>query len=166
MVLKSSVECLFLTIEDFMKNPKECMDKMRTTPQTLTVIGTKERGYFDYDFFMDILISNMRGDYDYIIREGGFSDTPFAYKYTIVSGSTIPEVLSTVSKLDYELDESRVSWVALQSRELGNLAIDSVRLRDLLAVTTGKENINAEVFRVEGINFSGGTCYDFRSIIG
>lgn len=166
MVLKSSVECLFLTIEDFMKNPKEYMDKMRTTPHTLTVIGTKERGYFDYDFFMDILISNMRGDYDYIIREGGFSDTPFAYKYTIVSGSTIPEVLSTVSKLDYELDESRVSWVALQSRELGNLAIDSVRLRDLLAVTTGKENINAEVFRVEGINFSGGTCYDFRSIVG
>ena len=79
----------------------------------------------------------------------------------------MPEVLKTVSSLEYDLDKENTKWAAIASKNIGQGNISTTELKDILTVTTGYGNIVMDVFEINGLNYSGGgDTYDLRSFIG
>ena len=167
MVFKSNVNYVYIDIEDFIDKPADCIRKITMSYDTLFVFGITKKRDYDYDFMVNLIKSSLDHIVEYIVKEGNFRMAPYSSSYTIVSGATVPEVLKTVSSLEYDLDKENTKWAAIASKNIGQGNISTTELKDILTVTTGYDNIVMDVFEIHGLNYSGGgDTYDLRSFIG
>ena len=167
MILKSSATFEYIDISDFMTNCSEVIRTIKNSASRLIVLGCKERIRYDYDFIFDILISNLDGFVDYLVKECNFDQTPYSRNYNVVCGDTLPEILECISSLCYDVDEDRVIFIGIRTRDMGEINVSSVEMTDIVRILLEKERLTAQVVSAGGINLKGEqTVYDVLSIIG
>ncbi len=167
MVLKSDIEYEYIDIDDFYNNCSAVINKIKASISNFIFIGVKKRIKFDYDFIFDIVFSNLVGYVDYFIKECDFVQTPYSAHYNIICEDNVPAILECIESLRYDIEEDKVVFVGLRTRDMGALNVSSSEMRDLVQVLLGKENVRAEVLTAYGINLKGDSAvYDIFSIIG
>lgn len=166
MVLKSKTPYVFINIQDFIDNCSGVLNRIKNESTNLIVLGCIDRTVYDYNFIMDLLISNLTGYVDYFVKECDYSQTPYGCNYTIVCEATVPEVLRCVNSLKYDVDETKVIMIGLRTRNLNELSITSSEMTSIVQVLLNKNKLHAEVVSAEGINLKGDEItYDVFSLI-
>lgn len=166
MCLKSSVDFEYIDIADLCTNPSTVILDIKNSATKLVIIGCKSRYNYDYDFIMDILLSNLTGWVDYFIKECDFSQTPYGQSYNIVCADTVPDILECCSSLAYEVDPDMVTLIGVRTSDKSNINCSSSEMTDICRVVLDKPSIRAEVVEAHGINLKGEkVIYDVFSII-
>lgn len=167
MALKSQVTYDYIAVEDFVNNPSDVITRIKGSLSKLIVLGCTKRIIYDYDFIMGILMSTLNGFVDFFVKECNFDQTPYSCNYNIVCGDTVPDVLECVDSLKYDVDENKVIFVGVRTRELGEINISSTEMTDLVRVLLEKEKLQAQVVYAGGVNLKGEeVAYDVFGIIG
>ena len=167
IVLRSTASYDFIDIEDFLVNPTQVINYIRSNTSRLIVIGAKNRIVYDYDFVFDILSSNLLGWVDYMVKECEFSQTPYGQRYNIVCADTIPDILECCSSLAYDVDEKNVIMIGLRTSDKSSINVTSLEMTDIVRTVLEKNNLVAQVLSATDINLRGeGIVYDLFSIIG
>lgn len=166
MVFKSDAEYEYFDVEEFLTNPSEVINRIKNSAFKLIVIGCKNRINYDYDFIFDILSSNLLGWVDYLIKECGYSQTPYGSFYNIVCADTVPDILECCQSLAYDVDETRVVMVGVRTSEKTEVNVTSQEMADIVCTVLEKNMLRAEVVEAKGINLKGDeTVYDVFSLI-
>lgn len=166
MVTKSGVDCELIQVDDVFENISEALLKIKSTDKKLVVLGAVNRFDYDYNFLMDILISNLKGSFAHIIRECDYEETPYNKTYTIVVENTVPSLLECVNSLKYDIDSERVTFVGMQIGDLGPVNLTSKEMENILKCVLEKNGIAAQVVKARGIVLKGEeVIYDILSIL-
>lgn len=167
MVLKSDVPYSYYDMEDFLYNPSTFISSIKNATHNLIVIGCKNRVVFDYNFVMDILLSNLTGWVDYLVRECDYEQTPYGQNYVIVCGDTVPDILKCCNSLAYEVDADAVTMIGVRTAARTAINCSSKEMQDVCRVVLDNHNIRAEVVEATGIELSKEEIiYDVFSVIG
>lgn len=166
MALKSSIDFEYIDVEDFCCNPSSVINQIKNSNTRMVVIGCKTRYMYNYDFIMDLLLSNLTGWVDYFIKECDFSQTPYGQVYNIVCADTVPDILECCNSLAYDVDEAKVTMIGIRTSSKTELNCTSTEMSDICRVVLDKQNLTAEVVECNGINLKGDSViYDIFSII-
>lgn len=166
VVLHSTVPHEYIDIEDILTNVSNVLGQIRNSGNRLIFVGCKSRINFDYNFVYDILYNNLMGFIDFFVKECDFIQTPYGSFYNVICGNTVPEILECVNSLKYDVDETKVTFIGMQSRDLGAVNVTSKEMTDIVQLTLGKNALRAEVMRVDGIMLKGDSIvYDIFSLI-
>lgn len=167
MVLKSEANYEFIDLQEFMTNPSQTINKIKSCPNNLVVLGCINRIYFNYDFTFDVLTSNLLGWIDYFVKECDYSQTPYGQYYNVICADTVPDVLECCESLAYDIDEDKVIMVGLRTSQQTEVNISSTEMTDIVQTVLEKYKLRAEVVEANGINLKGDeVIYDVFSIIG
>lgn len=167
MATKSGVKCKFIKIEDLYENPRKVINTIRETTAKLIVIIAVERIKYDYDFLLNLVISNTSGFVLNYIKECDYNDVPYGRTYTIVCRNTVPDVLRCVSSLRYDVSPLDAIFVGMQINEIGDVSITSSEMQAIVNTLLGKDNLTAQVVRAKGVKLKGeGIIYDVLSLVG
>lgn len=166
MALKSSVDFEYIDIEDFSSNPSAIITQIKNSTSKLIVMGCKIRHPYDYDFIVDILLSNLTGWIDYFIKECNFTQTPYGQCYSVVCADTVPDILECCNSLAYDIDTEMVTMIGVRTSERSNINCSSREMTDICRVVLDKPSLKAEVVEACGINLKGDdVIYDVFSVI-
>ena len=166
MAMKSSVDFEYIDIEDLCCNPSAVVSQIKNSVTKLIIIGCKTRYNYDYDFLMDILISNLTGWVDYFIKECDFSQTPYGQAYNIVCADTVPDIIECCNSLVYNVDDKNVVMIGVRTSNKTELNCSSKEMTDICRVVLDKPDMRAEVVEANGINLKGDSViYDIFGII-
>lgn len=166
MVTKSGIQHLMIYIEEFNEDAYGCIDRIRRAKENLIVIGCKNRKEFSYNFIVDVLESNLKGELSYIIRECDYSETPYGMFYTVVMSNTVPEVLRSCNMLRYRPRVDSVTFIGMQLNDLGPVNISSNEMGAVISTVLEVNGIMAQTIRVSGIKLKGeDSAYDILGII-
>lgn len=166
MVTKSEIPCQIIYIEELMKDAATCVEAIRKSKENLIVIGCKNRKKFSYNFIMDILESNLKGELARIIRECDYAETPYGRYYTVVTPNTVPEVLRCCNNLRYSPKNKKVNFIGMQLNDLGPVNISSAEMSAVLSTVLETNDLAAQTIKVHGIHLKGEkTAYDILGII-
>lgn len=166
MVTKAGVDCELILIDSMFENVSETLLKIKGTDKKLVVLGAIDRFEYDYNFIMDLLMSNLKGSFAHIIRECDYEETPYNKTYTIVIKNTVPSLLECVSSLKYDIDEDRVTFVGMQIGDLGPVNLTSKEMENILKRALEKNRIAAQVVKARGVVLKGEeVIYDILSIL-
>ena len=166
MITKCEMEYDFFTVEELFENVSKTINAIKASNHKLIVIGCRSRADFDYNFIMDILLSNLKHSVNRIIRECNYEETPYGNPYIIVTRNTVPDILRCCSELQYDIDQSKVFFVGLQIGSLGPISLRSNEMESIISKVLEKNDINSIVLKVNGITLKGESeVYDIFSII-
>lgn len=167
MVCKSNASYAYYDLEEFLCNPSKAVSEIKTCPNNLIVLGCKNRVQYDYNFVMDILMSNLTGWVDYFIKECSFSQTPYGQKYSIVCADTVPDIIECCNSLAYDIDPKQVVLVGVRTAQKTEVNCSSREMTDICKLVLDKPNIQCEVVEALGIELKGeNVVYDVFSVIG
>lgn len=167
MAFKSSVDFDYYDIEDICSNPSYVIAQIKNSVTNLVIVGAKNRVVYDYDFMMDLLISNLTGWVDYFVKECSFSQTPYGQYYSIVCPDTVPDILECCNSLAYDVDPSMVNMIGIRTSEKSEINCSSSEMADICRLVLDKPTLNCEVVEAKGINLKGEeVVYDVLSVIG
>lgn len=166
IVTKSDIPFTFIEIEDLFKNVTDTIDKIKLANEKLVFVGTKNRLKYDYNFVFDILHSNLKDNFDFMIRECDFEETPYGKYYTVVTPNNIPDLLKCCNSLKYCIDKEAATFVGVQTSDLGALNISSSEMKGIIEMVLGCNGVTAQVVRANGLLLKGDEIvYDILSII-
>ena len=167
MATKSKASYEIIDMQEVIDSISSVIARIKNSGSKLIIIGCVNRLHYDYDFIYDLFVSNLAGFVDYFVKECDFEQTPYGSYYNIICGATVPEVLECVSKLKYDVDEDKVLFVGMKTRELGPCNITSSEMTDIVQLLLGKAQLLAQVVSAKGIDLKGdGIAYDVLSLIG
>ena len=166
LVTKSGIKCCYIDVTELLENFQKALSKMQSSIENLVVIGSKRRVSYSYEFLFDILYSNLKGNFTYMVRECDFNETVYGRDYILVMDNNIPDALKTCTSLRNDIDEDHVSIIGLQLGTLGAINLTSSELREVLSVVLGKNHLRVQVMKVAGINLRGDEqIYDLFSFL-
>lgn len=167
IVTKSGVKCKLVKVEDFYRDCKGTINKIRETTAKLIVVVATERVKFDYDFLLNLIISNTVGFVTNFVKECDFNDTPYGRSYTIVCRNTIPDILKCVSSLRYDVNPLNTVFVGMQINDIGSVNVTSAEMQAVINSLLGKDDLTAQVVKAKGVKLKGdGIIYDVLSLVG
>ena len=167
MALASQLHFKFVDLDDLLINISGALNDIRLCSDNLIVIGTTNKIDYDYSFLFDIVMNTLSSSIDYFVKECSFEDTPYGCYYNIVCGDTVPEVLECIASLKYKVDVDKVCFVGMQTRNLGELCLNSSEYSFIIQEVLEEDKVNAEIISTQGINLRGdGVVYDLFSVIG
>lgn len=167
IVTKSGVECKLIRIEDLYRDSKAVINKIRETTAKLIVLVAVDRIKFDYNYLVDLLISNCTGYVYNFVKECDYNDAPYGRNYTVVCRNTVPDVLKCVNSLKYDINGENTVFVGMQINDIGDVNITSSEMQDIVNILLQKDNITAQVVRAKGVKLKGeGIIYDVLSLVG
>lgn len=166
IAMRSDAKFEYIDIPEFIKNPKEFINFIRTSGSSLFVFGCKDRYHYDYNFLFDILTSNLTGWVDYLIKECNFDQTPYGQYYNIVCADNMPDILECCNSLAYDIDEGRCIMVGVRTSAQSDMNISSIEMTEVVRIVLEKPNLDAQVVEIPGINLKGDeVVYDVLSVI-
>lgn len=166
MITKAGIQCTTIDIFDLFKDCNATLTRVRECKERLVVFVAKERMYFDYNFVMDILETNLRSDLDYIVRECAYEETPYGRPYTVITRNTVPDILKCCNSLRYSINPNDVVFVGVTVGNLRQLSITNDEMRDIVECVLEKSNVNTCIVEAEGLTLKGDELsYDILSII-
>lgn len=166
LLTKSNIPFSYFTIDEMLKDISSVLDSIKLAKHRLVFIGTKNRRKYDYNFVFDILQSNLKDSFDYMIRECDFEETPYGMYYTVVTQNTVPALLKCCNSLKFEIDTEKVTFVGMQSSNLGALNLSSNEMKAIIEQVLSCSNIAAQVVQANGLLLKGDNIvYDILSIL-
>lgn len=166
MVTKTGIKCKLVWMEDLVNDVTKTITDLSQVSEGLVVVGARKRINYDYNFIMDLLESNLYGNYAYIIRECDYAEIPYGQRFTLVSANTVPAVLACCNKLKLKLDKECVTYVGLQLGSLGSVNITSKEMGVIVSSVLGQNGIPTQVLKVKGIKLrEEGVVYDLLGIL-
>lgn len=167
MAMKSSVDFEYYDVDDLCCNPSSIIQQIKNSITKLVVIGCKTRLQYDYDFMMDVLLSNLTGWVDFFVKECEYSQTPYGQAYSVVCADTVPDILECCNSLAYDLDEKSVKMIGVRTSSKTELNCSSSEMADICRLVLDKPALQCEVVEAIGINLKGDeVVYDVLSVIG
>ena len=166
ILTKSNVPFTYVEIEDLLKDVSYAIDTIKLAKDRLVFVGTKNRRSYDYNFVFELLQSNLKDNFDYMIRECDFDETPYGKYYTVVSQNTVPALLKCCNSLKYAVDPEMVTFVGMQSGNLGALNLTSAEMKGIIEMVLSCNGIAAQVVQANGLLLKGeNVVYDILSIL-
>ena len=166
LITKSEIPFTYITIDDLFKDVSKTIDSIRLAHDRLVFIGTKNKRSYDYNFVFDIMQSNLNDCFDYMIRECDFEETPYGKYYTVVTQNTVPALLKCCNSLKFEIDPEMVTFVGMQSSNLGALNLVSTEMKLIIENVLSCKGIAAQVVQANGLLLKGDdVVYDILSIL-
>lgn len=166
ILTKSTVPFTYIEVEELFQNISQALNKIRLAGDRLVFIGSKNRVRYDYNFLFDLLWSNLQDDFDYMIRECDFDETPYGKYYTVVTQNTVPALLRCCNSLKYAVDSNMATFVGMQSSNLGALNLTSLEMKGIIEMVLSCNGIAAQVVQANGLLLKGDSVvYDILSII-
>lgn len=166
LLTKSNIKFSYFTIDDMIRDVSQVINEIKLANQRLVFIGTKNRRKYDYNFIFDILQSNLKDNFDYMIRECDFDETPYGKYYTVVTQNTVPALLKCCNSLKFEIDTEKVTFVGMQSSNLGALNLTSNEMKAVIEQVLSCKGVAAQVVQANGLLLKGDNIvYDILSIL-
>lgn len=166
IVTKSGIDCEFISVDEFLDDIGYAIQKIRSSLKRLIVVGCKNRRNYDYNFLMDIIQSTTEGNVLHVIRECTMEEIPYGQTYTIVVSNTVPEILKCCSLINEEIESEKVTFVGMQTRNLGAICLTSQEMKSIIEVVLNLNSIAAQVVKVNGIGLKGDeVVYDILSVL-
>ena len=165
LVTKSGIECDIIYIDEFIDDIGGALTLVRASLKNLIVIGCKNRRKYDYNFYMDLIYSNLKGEIPNMIRECSFDEIPYGKLYTIVMQNTIPDILECCNEIKDYIDDN-VTFVGMQVSNLGPVNLSSSEMKSVIEVILSNNAIAVQVVHINGILLKGEeVVYDILSIL-
>lgn len=167
MAMKSAIDFEYYDVEDICCNPSSVISQIKNSVTKLVVVGCKNRYVYDYDFMIDILVSNLTGWVDFFVKECDYSQTPYGQYYSVVCADTVPDILECCNSLAYDIDETMVEMVGVRTSAKTPLNCNSSEMTDICRLVLDKPGLVCQVVEANGINLKGDeVVYDVLSVIG
>lgn len=165
LATKSGIDCLYIDMEDLLKNIANTITMIRETPNPRIVVSCRKRVKYDYKFIVDLLISNLDGDISYIVRESDISEMQAGVKNIVVMPNNIPDILNSCNSIKIAVDPNKFVFIGVSLMDIYPATVNTFEMSDILKSVLGIENINCQVFKVSSLLLGGSAVYDLRSII-
>lgn len=166
LISKSGIKYEHIKVESLLGDVSETLNRIRNCASNLVFIGTKNRRNYDYNFLMDVLQSNLKEDVMHIIRECDYEEAPYGKFFTVVVPNTVPEVLKCCNSLKGEIDSDMVTFIGVQSSNLGPVNITSAEMQAVIKMVLEKNEVAAQVVRANGVLLKGdNVVYDIFGIL-
>jgi len=166
ILTKSNIDFEYITVEDLYKDISTEINKIKNSAKKLVFIGTKEKRSYDYNFLFDILYSNLKDDFGHFIKECDYEETPYGRYYTVVLPNTVPALLECCNSLKYDLNPEEVTFVGLQTSNLGPINIVSKEMKMIAEFVLNKNGIEAQVIHANGLLLKGEqVVYDIFGVL-
>lgn len=164
-ITKSRIRCSVVTVTEIYNDANLALEKIRKSSENLVVIQCIDRIKFNYQYLISLLYHNLMHDFTYIIDEVCLEEMPDDCPVTIVTPSTITDVLATGERID----KSAVKNCRFVGVDLGYLpevhvssgiVLGSI-LNDILTCT----NVICPVVEISSLRLDN-TPYDLGGILG
>lgn len=166
ILTKSTVPFKYVDVEDLFKDVSQAMDQIKGSNDNLIFIGSKNRVKYDYNFTFDLLWSNLKENFNQMIRECDFDETPYGRYYTVVTQNTVPALLKCCNSLKHAIDTQMVTFVGMQSSNLGALNLTSAEMKGITELVLNCNGIAAQVVQANGLLLKGDSVvYDILGVI-
>lgn len=165
LATKSGIDCLYIDMEDLLKNIANTITMIRETPNPRIVVSCRKRVKYDYKFIVDLLISNLDGDVSYIVRDSDISEMQAGVKNIVVMPNNIPDILNSCNSIKIAVDPNKFVFIGVSLMDIYPATVNTFEMSDILKSVLGIENINCQVFKVSSLLLGGSAVYDLRSII-
>ena len=166
LATKSELPAEMIYIDELLDDIDRVIVRIKASMERLIIIGCKNRRNYDYNFLMDVLISNLKGDIPHIIRECDLNEIPYGKLYTIVVRNTVPDILKCCNSLHDKIEAEKVTFVGMQTCKLGPVNVNSAEMKSIIEVVLSINGIATQVVHANGIVLSGEeVVYDVLSII-
>lgn len=163
-VTKAEVPCSVVTITNIYEDMQSALNNIRNATENLVVIEAIDRIQFDYRYLSTMLYYNLISDFDYIIAECEIEELPHNVPVTVVTPSTITDVLATGELID----KSLVPYISFVGIDLGDLPETHVSsgmvLGKIFDDVLTESKIECPVLTLSSLRL-GNTAYDLGSII-
>ena len=163
-VTKAEIPCSVVTVTEIYDDMQQALDKIRNSANNLVIIEAIDRIPFDYRYLLTLLYYNLIADFDYIINEIELNELPYAEPVTVVTPSTITDVLATGELVD----KSYIPYIKFVGIDLGDLPETHVSsgmvLGKLFDSLLQENGIECPVLTISSLRL-GNTAYDLGSII-
>lgn len=163
-VTKAEIPCSVVTVTEIYDDMQQALDKIRNSANNLVIIEAIDRIPFDYRYLLTLLYYNLIADFDYIINEIELNELPYAEPITVVTPSTITDVLATGELVD----KSYIPYIKFVGIDLGDLPETHVSsgmvLGKLFDSLLQENGIECPVLTISSLRL-GNTAYDLGSII-
>lgn len=164
--IKSGINGLFITVNEFYNNVQEVINKIKRSQDKLIVIGAIDRVDYNYQFIFNILFSNLIGDVNYMIMECDYYDVPSGVDVIYVSANTVPEIIKTGVSIERDVDPKHTKFIGLQLNNINPVNVNTKEMLAILSIILSKNNLVGQVFKCNGIRLNeGGSAYDILSVI-
>lgn len=166
ILTKSTTPATYIDVEDLFKNVTQTLDQIRLANDRIVFVGSRNRVAYDYNFIFELLWSNVKDNFNYMIRECDFDETPYGMYYTVVTQNTVPALLKCCNSLKYAIDPEMATFVGMQSSNLGALNLTSTEMKGIIEMVLSCNGIAAQVVQANGLLLKGDSVvYDILSII-
>lgn len=163
-ITKAKIPCSVITMTDLYDNVPRALDNIRKASNNLVVIECVDRIGFNYQYMIALLYYNLMYDFDYIMCEINLNEVPDDEHVTIVTPSTITDVLATGELVDKSIIPN-CSFVGVDLNYLPESHVSSgVVMSKILNDILSSTDIVCPVVTITSLRLDN-TPYDLGSIL-
>ncbi len=164
-ITKAKINCSVVTVTAIYDNVALAIDNIRNARSNLVVIECIDRIHFNYQYLLSLLYYNLLSDFDYMVCEVGFEEFPDDSPVTVVTPSTITDVLATGERIDKSIVKN-CRFVGVDLQYLPETHVSSgVVMGDILSDILTEPEIICPVVTISSLRLDN-TPYDLGGILG